>query len=969
MKSLANDMLNNSIICLVSGLLSLGTLSASAAIAEETPPAIGAWKHYPSFDLASQTTMHTTHVSKVLAGPRYVYYLAAEAPLHKAVVNKPFDTPHYTLWRIDTASGEGGEVSHYSDIFGLEPRNVVRASYNTRDGYLVAVNSDATVDILWDNGMGVHSDGLTEMILPTGREARNISFDLQRKMVYVSTDCGVYALDPKTGIIKDFMHTTSKVQDFNRVGGYWILSNGQNLFEMEDKGSFPKTLDRFSPLIVDENSFTADIIGTKDASGNYTKEPWDAYEEGRIPMPFAIFPVDDIEGGAFYLLSELRRNTNGTSMASTSGTTNYYLWSVVRMPDGIWRTLRHNTVSIFNKGLTMYVDNTADGLVHMTENGYMFDGASAAYLMKTEGVQYDYAKKAWKSNPYSGITYPALPSGTITTGMIMDSEELHRYRVKSTYDNEHFWTYQPFRGFYGITYNPTTKTWGDQTARILPNAPTVYVGDDLEWHPVYGMMVRNSGFDSTAIRTLESADALCALRDGKWTSYSTNLLSPELSYFAHRTTVNVTYGNSVATNPNGLAIDPMNPDHIYTWSRRYGLTRQDISDPDALLNFCRPLITNDGRDGDLKQFKSYVQAFPAVTGWNSITPLSRPEFDNEGTLWMTYWLWDRAAKNDPATRLYYWTAEDRIAVKTAADYSSHPMKYIDINGWVSWDRTMVAALKADINSTLVLSCANKSTAVPPTVYIYDHRGTLSDTSDDITETVELKIDTRGHTIPPSLVTLMTDTPDGRIWVGTPNGLYWFRHDERLSDGTHAIHRVELKSNNPLTAGLTPFDEQYVTAFKTDTEGRIWVGTTNGVYWLDETGDTMLAHFTADNSGLGDNTIYGLGWNRDNNSLLISCGTGLYEFTPAVEMTQAMAEHVHAVPSRVEPGYAGYVTVSGVPAGATLYLVDTAGNRVGSLPQAKGGSAQIRPADLRLNGGVYHVVDDKANVLETITILN
>ena len=261
-------MLNKTIICLVSGLLSTGALTASAAIAEETPPARGAWKHYPSFDYASQTTLHTTHVAKVLAGPRYVYYWAAEAPLLKNSANTPFDVPHYTLWRLDTTLGDDQEAKHYADIYGIEPRNVIKANYNSRDGYLVVVNDDATVDILWDNGKAAHSDGLTGMLLPTGHEPHSISFDLQRGLVYISTDCGVYALDPTDGAITDYMRTYSKVQDFNRVAGYWILSDGKNLYELEDRGAFPKSIEEFSPLTVDENSFPDDITGVKDANGN-----------------------------------------------------------------------------------------------------------------------------------------------------------------------------------------------------------------------------------------------------------------------------------------------------------------------------------------------------------------------------------------------------------------------------------------------------------------------------------------------------------------------------------------------------------------------------------------------------------------------------------------------------------------------------------------------------------------------------
>ncbi len=948
-------MLKLSTIGLVAGLLTLGVLNASGA----DSPMAGSWKHYPAFDHTSKTYYLPSHVAKVMDGQRFVYYWCLEAPHIKTATEAPYDKPITTLWVVDKSKmdAEGNfTAEHYTDIFDVAPQNIDRVYYNTRQGYLVAVNTNASVDILWDNGKAVHAGALESLVSPISTKTNDVVFDQERRLAYVSTDCGVYALDPETGVMKEFMRTNSKVQSFGRVCGYWILSDGDHLFEMEDKGSFPTSLASFSPLIVDENGFPADLIGKKDAEGNYTQHPWSKYEPGRLPCSYSIMPIETIADGAFYCISRKRWGANGADATTAPAATQIYIgWSVIRMPDGIWHSTYETTFTPLARS-NVYVNDSADALIQVTKDGYGLATSTYWYNYSTDGIEFNYSTKKWKKSPISYATYPQ-PSGTITED-IRYGETMDRTRLGSSYDMTDIWIYHPYRGFYHRPYtakNATSGTWGETSMRALPNAPACAYADDFEWNPKHGMLVRNLGHKWQTSVSHRQGDALSALKDGQWTCYSASLHSPDISGWLYSTST-----AGMVSNPMGCAVDPLNPDHVYTAVKTHGLVRQDLSNPDGLLNFTRG-------NSEFKAYPSFVDAFPIETGWTGICPMTRPSFDSNGVLWAYYWPFTYTALKDYRIRVYYWKPEDRLAVKTAADYPAHPLKYIDIPGETAWDNGFAVPFMSEQNANLLAITGNLNDELM-TVYVYDHKGTLDDTSDDTCTKVQITQDNRGNSIFKGGILDMAEDPNGRLLIGTYCGLFWI--DPKELDGKDTpVHRLELPSETPLAVGATPFEALQVYGIKFDPFGRTWVGTSNGVYCLNSYTDELIGHLHTGNSEIGGNLIHGLGWNQDNSSLLLSCDRGIYEFTPADGMSAPLAACVNAVPRRVAPGYHGHVNVSGLPAGAEVAVIDSDSNTVATLKGDANGSAQWRPADHpSLKAGIYSLVDKEGNTLERVTIM-
>lgn len=86
-------------------------------------------------------------------------------------------------------------------------------------------------------------------------------------------------------------------------------------------------------------------------------------------------------------------------------------------------------------------------------------------------------------------------------------------------------------------------------------------------------------------------------------------------------------------NPKGIAVDPRNPDHVYSGSVLHGLMRLDLANPSNSLRLSRD--NDPGKIGD-----RLVVVQPAFKEFEASCPFSAPAFDDYGNLWATWWDFD-----------------------------------------------------------------------------------------------------------------------------------------------------------------------------------------------------------------------------------------------------------------------------------------------------------------------------------------
>ena len=236
------------------------------------------------------------------------------------------------------------------------------------------------------------------------------------------------------------------------------------------------------------------------------------------------------------------------------------------------------------------------------------------------------------------------------------------------------------------------------------------------------------------------------------------------------------------------------------------------------------------------------------------------------------------------------------------------------------------------------------------VIAYDTKGTLSDTSDD--ECRNFSGDNAG--LPPADVKSLMQDKDGTIWVGTTNG----------------IGLISCTGNpfNPDCNGFRPpvvvdgipgffFDGELIRSMEVDGGNRKWIGTDNGLFLLDESGDEQLEFYTSENSPLLDNKITALAFDDETGSLWIGTDRGLMTLqTEATGSSDFVFGNVEVFPQPVRPEYDGPIAIRGLATNANVKITDAAGRLIFET-DAIGGQAVWDGRDYtgrRPASGVYFV---------------
>jgi len=220
--------------------------------------------------------------------------------------------------------------------------------------------------------------------------------------------------------------------------------------------------------------------------------------------------------------------------------------------------------------------------------------------------------------------------------------------------------------------------------------------------------------------------------------------------------------------------------------------------------------------------------------------------------------------------------------------------------------------------------------------------------------------------PNPAITAMEFDPNGRMWIGTDEGL-------RVSFNPQAMFDEEAELNvSPiifLEDGVPQelLFQQFITDIKADGANNIWIATADsGVFQVSSTGQETLNQFTQDNSPLPSNTVISLEINGTTGEVFFGTNRGLVSFQSRVTDAVDNLENVRVFPNPVKPGFSGIVTIDGLTDNANVKITDVTGNLVHE-EFASGGSIQW---DTRAFGkhkvasGVYMVLITGEDQVET-----
>lgn len=217
---------------------------------------------------------------------------------------------------------------------------------------------------------------------------------------------------------------------------------------------------------------------------------------------------------------------------------------------------------------------------------------------------------------------------------------------------------------------------------------------------------------------------------------------------------------------------------------------------------------------------------------------------------------------------------------------------------------------------------------------------------------------------------MAEDREGRIWIGTTSGLFVVtRPDQYPLDGFR-FEQVKIARNDG--SGLADYllNGVPVTNIAIDGADRKWVTTMgNGVYLISADGQEMIHHFTAENSPLLSNNVHSVAIHQRTGEVYFGTENGLVSFvSDAVAPQRELSDdNIYAYPNPVKPDYNGPVTVTGLTFDAEVKITSSTGQLI-YQGTSNGGlfTWNLRNKQgKRVASGVYNVITSTSDGEESV----
>lgn len=234
---------------------------------------------------------------------------------------------------------------------------------------------------------------------------------------------------------------------------------------------------------------------------------------------------------------------------------------------------------------------------------------------------------------------------------------------------------------------------------------------------------------------------------------------------------------------------------------------------------------------------------------------------------------------------------------------------------------------------------------------------ITDTSDDTTIAVSTLTDQDGKTFAPDHILCFAEDRRGRVWAGTTEGIFEITNPANVFSTDFRINRLKVPRNDGTNLADYLLDTEKIYAIAVDAANRKWIATDNsGVYLVSENGDEIIENFNTTNSPLPTNCITDLYVDPNSNSLFIATLNGLYEYSTSASPSRPDYSDVIAYPNPVTPDYTGLITIRGLMDSSLVKIMD-AGMHLVYQTTSEGGMATWDGCTLngsRVKSGVYYV---------------
>lgn len=344
--------------------------------------------------------------------------------------------------------------------------------------------------------------------------------------------------------------------------------------------------------------------------------------------------------------------------------------------------------------------------------------------------------------------------------------------------------------------------------------------------------------------------------------------------------------NSDSRDLIALAVDPLDPEHVFAGSWGYGL--------------------HEYRAGEeIAQYKESNSSMQSIYPGANFIRIGGVSFDPMGNLWIT---------NSNVAEPISVRKSDGTWKSFAADSK--------ISGFDALSRI------------LVTQAGHKWVIIPRGhgLFAMDDNGTIDDTSDDDYERVSV-VDRYGKVITNDVRSFAEDQ-NGNLWLGTNRGILVIYTPQRLfTDGSVYAQEIVVPREGEVNPdGTIPGDvllvEQVVTSIEVDGANRKWLGTAGGgVYLVSDDGLEEINHFNSVNSPLLSDNIVDICVDGISGEVYFATDKGIISYKGDALTGSTAFDNVVVYPNPVRETYNGPVAIKGLMERTTVKIQDMGGNLV------------------------------------------
>ncbi len=204
--------------------------------------------------------------------------------------------------------------------------------------------------------------------------------------------------------------------------------------------------------------------------------------------------------------------------------------------------------------------------------------------------------------------------------------------------------------------------------------------------------------------------------------------------------------------------------------------------------------------------------------------------------------------------------------------------------------------------------------------------------------------------------------EGRLWIGTSNGVAVYYSPESVFSGVNFYaNQPSVDLGDDLYHAL--LGTEIVSSIAVDGANRKWFGTRgSGVFLTNSEGTELVKSFNVSNSPLLSDNIMSIAIDHKSGEVYFGTEAGVVSYRGDAINASDFEGEIYAFPNPVRPDYTGPVTIRGMAASSLIKVTDINGNLVYET-ESLGGQAVWNGRDLqgnRVQSGVYMVFASTAD---------